>query len=299
MEALAPEDRHYLELYQRGQYARLLGELEEPLKDRRATPGMLGLAALACTALGRADEAADLAAAASRAQPGWAWLHGALAAAEGARGDLQRALAAQRQAVRLAPGDAGCRALLARYERLSGQAAAAAETAREALRLDPAHAGARNELGLALLARGDRAGALEQFRRARELAPDDPYAYYHEGLVHLAAGARAEARRCFRAALRRSPDLDEAEEALVASVAGRHAWLRGTLLHLLAWGRLGLMGWCVAAFFYYVGFRVLQMLWNYFPGLLPAARALLQISLVYLLGAGTAGRLLRWLVRLG
>lgn len=296
---LAPEDQRFLELYRSAQYTRLLGEVEEPIKAERATVGMLGLAALACAALGRAGEAQELAGTAVRAQPGWAWLHHAVAAAHAAGGNLPGALAEQRQATRLAPGEPGYLVMLAQYERALGAPAAAARACRQALLQDPEHVSALNELGLALMELGDAAGARQQFRRAQELAPGDPYGYYHEGLLHRTAGAPAAARACFRAALRRSPRFDQAENRLADLLAGGRPWLQRALRQLLFFGRMGLMGWTITAFFYYVGFRLLQILWGFVPGLLPAAQGLLWVSLAYLLGAGAGGRLLRWGLRLG
>ncbi len=296
---LTPADQQYLDLYGAGRYSQLLSTLNGPIQSGQATPAMLGCAALACMALGRTHEAADLAATAVRVQPGWAWLHNALAITAHAQGDLQKALTEQRLATRLVPDEPGYLALLARYERATGQAEAAIGTCRQALALDPEHTRALAELGQALREQGDRDGALQQFRRAQTVAPHDPQGYWQEGRLHLEQGDPVAARRYLRAALQRNPRLESAEEALIRSLAPTRPWLQGVLLHLLGFGRMGAMGWTTTVFLYYVGFRLLQMLWNFWTPVQPLAQAVLKVVSAYLLLGLVGGQLLRRLIRLG
>jgi tetratricopeptide (TPR) repeat protein len=298
---LDEEARRLLGLYEKEQYASLLTEVDELSKRGPLSPGVLGVASLALTALDRYDEAIKAASHATRQEPGWAWLHGALAAAEAGQGrqGLERALAAQRQAVQLMPGEPAYAAVLARYLREAGQTAEAARTARLALMLDPAHPGALNELGLALQATGDGAGALQAFKQAHAADPTAPEAFINEGVLHLRGGARKEARKALREALRRSPGLPEAENRMAETLAGERGSGRAVLLHLLTLGRITVVGWLMIAFLYYVSFRLLQILWNYVPATLPAARGLLLVTLTWLLGGLTVGHLLRLAFRTG
>lgn len=297
---LLDEDaRRLLALHQKEQNAALLNEVDELSKRAPLTPGVLGVAAMALTALERSDEAVKAAGHAAKAEPGWAWLHHALAAARARLGHLEEALAAQRQAAQLMPGEPGYTAGLARYLREAGQPDQAVRTARQALLTAPAHPGALNELGLALQAAGDPAGALEAFRQAQATDPAGAEAHISEGVLHLRAGARKEARKSLRAALKRHPGLPEAENRMVETLAGKQGFLHTALIHILNLGRLNVVGWLMIAFLYYVGFRLLQILWRYLPATLPAAQALLIATLAWLLGGMALGHLLRLLFRTG
>jgi Flp pilus assembly protein TadD len=288
-----------LALYEQEQYASLLAEVDQVSKEGGVTPAVLGLAAMALTALDRHQEAAKAAGEAVKRAPDQAWLFAALAEAEAGLGRLDQAMTAQVRAVQLMPGEPGYMARLASYQRLSGQTDLAVRSARQALLTAPAHPGALNELGLVLQATGDTAGALAQFKAAQEAAPTEAEAYANEGVLHLRAGARGEARRAFREALRHNPGLDEAENYLVQSLTGERGPVTGALLHVLNLGRFSLVGWLIIAFLYYLLFRLLEFIWKAWPAALPVGQALLVITLVYLLGGLAVGKLLRFVLRRG
>lgn len=286
-------------MYGKGQHALLLHEVDEIAKAGPLSAGVLGVAALACVALERYDEAADSAQMALEHEPNWAWLYHAFAAAQAGRRDLPKAVAAATKAVRLASGEPVYAATLARYQRLNGQPGDAIKTARQALVVHPDDPGNLNELGLALLAEGDYAGSLSQFRAAQTAAPDQADGYLNEGVLHLRAGARKEARHSLREALHRQPGYFEAEDLMAHALAGGAGIGRTALRHLLTLGRITIMGWAIIAFMYYLVFRLLQLLWQLWPGLLPAARGLLLATLVYLVGGLVLGRALRLAFGLG
>ncbi len=290
---LDPDALRLLEAYKKGQHGALLQEVDNLSKAGSVTPGVLGVAAMACTALERYDEAIKAATAALAQQSGWAWLYHALAAAEAGQGHLDRAVAAQGRAVRLMPREPSYAAALAQYLRRSGQLQQAVAVARQALVGDPTHGGALNEYGLALLESGSAGPALEQFRLAQSAEPAEPAGYINEGVLHLRAEARGEARRSFGQALRCRPGMSEAEDYIADTFVGQRGLLRATLGHLLALGRVNLLGWVMIAFVYYLAFRLLQFLWRAWPVLLPAAQVLLVITLVWLLGGLALGRLIR------
>lgn len=299
---LDPEALRLLDLYEKGQHAPLLNEVDELSKAGPLKAGVLGLAALSLSAMERHTDAVKAAKQALAQEPRWAWLYEALAAAEAGPGTpdaLSRAMATQQRAVQLAPAEPAYGAALARYQRQAGNPSEAVATARKALQANPAHAGALNELGLALQASDDREGALQAFRQAQEAAPTDPDGYLHEGTLQSRAGDRGAACHALREALRRQPGMPTAEDRMAETISGPTGPARATLLHLLFIGRITLMGWLIIAFFYYLLFRLLEFIWKLWPAMLPVGRGLLLITLAYLLGGLALGRLLRLAFRMG
>lgn len=296
---LDSEAQGLLELYEQGQHPHLLNEVDQLSKSGRLSTGVLGVASLSLTAMERHTEAVKAAREAISREPGWAWLHHALAQAEAGHGALQAAAEAQLQAVRLMPGEPGYAAALARLERLQGHPDQAARTARQALMVAPGHAGALNELGLALLEAGDAAGALAQFRSVQQAAPDQPQGYVNEGVLHLRTGNRGEARRALRKGLQYSPGLTEAENRMAETLTGPKGLVRAAVLHLLTLGRITVVGWLIIAFLYYLLFRLLEFIWKVAPATLPVSRGVLLVTLIYLLVGLSAGHLLRFLFRKG
>lgn len=291
-ERLDAEARRLLPAYEKGQYTSLLAEVDELSKRGPLTAGLLGLAAASLVAMERYDEAVTAARGAVEREPRWAWLYLALSRAEGGRGNWATATDAARIAMQIVPGEPGYLANLSACQRQSGQPDLAARTARQALVLDPAHVESLNQLGLALEAQGDEQGALEQFRQAQSASPEQAGPYLNEGALHQRAGRTAEARRAFQAALRQNPGLNDAEDRLAESLSENPMARRG-LKHLLALARLSLIGWGVVAFFYYLLFRLLEFFWRMWDVLLPVGRALLVVSLVWILGGAMAGWTLR------
>lgn len=294
---LDEEELRLLSLFEKEQHPALLNEVDQLAKAGSLTAGVMGIAALSLSAVERYEEAAKAAAGALEQEPGWAWLHAALATAQAGRGQMADAEAAQRRAAQVMAGEPAYAAGLAMYLRQSGDVKQAARVARQALMLDPAHAGALTELGLALWAEGSPAEALTCLRQAQTAAPEGAEAFVHEGRIHLSLGDRPAARAVLRAALVRAPGLPEAENRMAESLAGGP--VRGILLHLLNLGRITLVGWLIIAFLYYLLFRFLEFLWKWQPATLPAGKALLLITLSYLLGGALLGHLLRWCFRTG
>jgi len=290
---LDPDALRLLDAYKKGQHGALLQEVDNLSKAGTVTPGVLGVAALACTALERYDEAVKAATAALEQQPNWAWLYHGLAAAEAAQQHLDRAVAAQGRAVRLMPGEPSYAAALAQYLRRSGQVHQALAIAHQALIASPSDGGLLNEYGLAMLESGDAESALAQFRLAQSADPAEPAGYINEGVLRMRTRDRGEARRCFGRALRRRPAMPEAEDGIADTYVGQRGLVRAVVGHLLALGRVNLLGWVMIAFVYYLAFRLLQFLWRTWPALLPAAQGLLVVTLVWLLGGLALGRLIR------
>jgi|GEM_PF-1849561 len=280
-------------LHRRGLYAPVLTEVDELSKRSLISPGVLGLAAWSLAMLDRYDEAHRAVEGALRREPNWAWLHAVSALIQARQESWEAAVRAQVAAVHLMPGEPGHQALLAGYRRQAGQPVEAARAARQALMLDPAHAGALNELGLALAASGDTSRALEQFHLAQVAAAGDPDGYIHEGVLHLRAGARREARLALGAGLQRSPCHAMAENLMAETYVGSTGLTRTATLHLLSLSRVGLVGWLVIAFFCYVLFRLLELLWKAVPATLPLGRGLLVTTLTYLLGGALIGLAVR------
>jgi tetratricopeptide (TPR) repeat protein len=296
---LDPEARRLLSAYEKEQYAALLTEVDELSKVGPLSPGLLGVAGLSLNAMERFNEAAKAAGTALLQQPGWAWLHTVLAAAEAGQGHLPEALVAQRQAAQLLSGEPWYTTLLARYQRMSGQPEQAARTARQALLLDSAHSGALNELGLALLESGDATRALTHFREAQEAAPREAEAHLNEARLHHRAGDRSAERRALREALHRNPRLTEAEDLMALTLTGKSEPARKLLIHLLNLARVTVVGWLIISFFYYLLFRLMEFFWKWQPVTMPVGRAVLLITLCYVVGAMAIGHLLRSLFRRG
>lgn len=297
-ERLDGDGRRLLEAYEKGQHTSLLAEVDELSKRGPLSPGLFGLASASLVAMERHEEAVTAARGALEREPRWAWLHLALSRAEAGRGDWARAADAGKVAMQLMPGEPLYLANLAECQRHLGQADLAIRTARQALVLDPVHAESLNQLGLALEATGDQRGALDQFRQAQAAQPDDPAAYLNEGALHRRAGRVSESRQAYQAALRHHPGLTEAEDGLAESL-GENPLVRRSLMHLLTLARLSLVGWGIVAFFYYLFFRLLEFLWRSFDAMLPVGRALLVITLIWLVGGAVAGWALRaWLRRM-
>jgi len=297
-ERLDSESQRLLAIHEKGLHTALLAEVDELSKRGPLTPGILGIASASLAALDRFDEAVKTAQAALEQEPRQAWLHLALSRGEAGRKDWTRATEAARAAVQLMPGQPFYLAHLAECQRQSGRPDLAIRSAQQALTVDPGHVESLNALGLALEAQGDRTGALEQFRRAQAARPADPSGFLLEGRLHLGAGAVSDARRAFRGALQQNPGLEEAENLLVESLGGGKP-LQATVLHLLNLSRLTVVGWAIAAFLYYLFFRLLEWVWHYFPITLPVGRFLLVVSLVWLVGGALVGRLLRLALRAG
>lgn len=291
---LDPHALRLLEMYRKGQHGVLLHEVDELAKQGLLSPAVLGMASLGCAALERYDEAATAARNALEQQPGWAWLHHALAAAAAGAGQREPAILAETRATQLAPGEPAYAAALARYLREAGRPAEAVRVARQALLNSPDDAGVLNELGLALLEHGDPAGALAPLRQAQAAAPYDPAGFISEGVVHLRGGDRSQARRSFSEALRRQPGLELAEDRMADTLASPPGLLRQALGHMMTLSRVTSLGWAIIAFLYYVGFRILQIVWRLVPALLPAGQALLLLTLLWLGG----GLLMGWSLRL-
>ncbi len=295
-EQLHPAARSLLELYQKEEHTALLAEVDQQSKSGPLPPDVLGLAAASLLALERYDEALKAARHAAAQSPRKAWLQHLLGRAELARGDRQKALEAAEAACRLMPDQPDYLATLTACQRASGRLGEAAAAARRALAVAPDHAGALYELGLTLADSGDEAGALEHLRRAQAADPRFPAAYLAEADLHRKAGRTAEARRTLQRALAAMPDLVEAEERLAATV-GHSALVQRALVHLIHLSRLTVTGWLIVAFLYYLFFRLLEFLWKHFAALLPAGRALLVATALWLLGGAAAGRLTRAVLR--
>lgn len=296
IERLDAEVRRLVDAYEKGQHTSLLAEVDELSKQGPLPAGLLGLAASSLVAMERFDEAVRAARGALEREPRWAWLYLALSRAEAGRGDWAKAADAARAAVQIMPGEPGYLANLAHCQRESGQAELAVKTARQALVLDPANPESLNQLGLALETTGDPAGALEQFRQAQAVRPEDPAAYLHQGELHRRAGRVGPARRALQEALRRNPRLTEAEDRLSETLS-ENPLVRRVLMHLLSLARLTVVGWAIAAFLYYVLFRMLEILWKSFDVFLPVGRGLLAATLAWLVGGALVGGVLRWVLR--
>lgn len=295
-ERLDKQARRLLEAYERGQHTSLLAEVDELSKRGPLSAGLLGLAAASLVAMERYDEAVTAARGAVEREPRWAWLYRALSRAEGGRGDWNRATEAARIAVQMMPGEPLYLANLADCQRRAGQPELAAKSARQALVLNPAHVESLNQLGLALEALGDTQGALEQFRQAQATQPDDAAASLNEGMLHRRAGRVSESRHAFQEALRRNPALIEAEDRLAESLS-ESPLVRKGVMHLLWLARLTLVGWSIVAFFYYLLFRVLELLWKVWATLLPVGRLVLGVTLAWLVGGALLGWSLRFWLR--
>jgi Flp pilus assembly protein TadD len=277
-----------LELYEQGEHAHLLNEVEQLSKEGAPTPAMLGLAALSLTALERHADALKAAGQAVEHATDRAWLYAALAGAQAGASRWEEAVWAQERAVQLMPGEPGYLVALARYQRLAGAPEQAVRTARRAWVADAAHPGALVELGLALAATGDPEGALAQFRAAQAAAPAEPAGWLNEGMLLLQAGDHSGARQALHRALAVKPGLEDAENGLAATLGAKPV-----ILHLLVFGRLNTVGWLIVAFLYYLFFRLLEFVWKLAPATYPAFRVLLGVSLLYLLAVLAGGRLLR------
>ncbi len=295
---LDADAQRLLAIHERGLHTALLAEVDELSKQGPLLPGVLGVASASLAELERYEEASKTAHAALEQEPRQAWLHRALSRGEAGQGHWDRATEAARAAMQLMPAEPFYLANLAECQRRSGQLDLAIRTARQSLTLDPEHVATLNELGLALQAQGDRGGALEQFRQAQRLQPGEPASFLHEGRLHMGTGAVGDARRAFREALRRSPGLEEAENLLARSLGGGAAW-QAVILHLMNLSRLTLVGWAIAAFLYYLFFRLMEFIWKYFPIMLPVGQVLLVASLLWILGGALLGRILRVALRAG
>lgn len=288
-------EQRLLALYENRRPAQVLAEVAELARQGPPSPAAIALASLAHLDLEQADDAARLAEVAVGREPQRAWLHHVRAAALQARADGAGAVAAQERAVQLAPDEPLYRAALSSYRRRQGDLAGAAADARAALALAPAHPAALNEMGLVHLAASEVPAAIDAFRQAQAVAPDQAAGHYHEGLAHLQAGDRPAARRCLAAALQRDPQLEAAEDQLALAAGGRFwgpVWR-----HLLFWGRFSVVGWSIAAFLYYILYRLLQMLWGAVPALYAPFRWLLVATLVYLILGVMGGRVVRLALR--
>lgn len=283
-----------MDLYGRRRYARVLNEVQRRMPGEGPLPPELaGFAAMAYLGLGRQEAAAHFARGAAQARPGTAWLLTVLAHAELEGGNTGAAIGAAHAAARLLPDDPGALALVARCMRAAGNAEGALTWARRAADAGAGHAEAQVELGLALQEQGDLDGALAAFRRAQAADPHDPLGFYHAGQLLLRQGRHGEGRRALRRALRADPDFTPAEHAWAHSVPLGFFWR-----HLMDLGRLDLVGLAMAAFAYYVAFRLLQMFSWAVPQTWPVSLALLKGLAVYLVAGVVVGRVLRGALRL-
>jgi arylsulfatase A-like enzyme/Flp pilus assembly protein TadD len=140
-----------------------------------------------------------------------------------ARGDLEGAVEAARKALKLRPRDEESAALLAVYLMQAGHPREAVDL------LEPYARAVRPDLdlltarGMGLSALGRREEALASFARAREMDPSNPMVLVNIGTVHLLAGELERARESLEAALRIDPGLARAHNSLgvIAARQGR------------------------------------------------------------------------------
>ena len=140
-----------------------------------------------------------------------------------ARGDLEGAVEAARKAVSLRPREEESAALLAVYLTQAGRPREAVDL------LEPYAKASRPDLdlltarGMGLSALGRREEALATFARARQADPSNPMVLVNIGTVHLLAGELARARESFEEALRIDASLARAHNSLgvIAAREGR------------------------------------------------------------------------------
>lgn len=162
----------------------------------------------------RPDEAARYLMAVVVIRPDSARGHTNLGAALHDKGDLDGAIAEQREAIRLQPDNAGAHTNLGEVLRLKGQLDEAIAAHREALRLEPGIAEVHTNLGHALSDKGDHEGAIAELREALRLKPNLAIAHNILGQVLRHLGDDDGAVVEYREALQHQPDLAAAHENL-------------------------------------------------------------------------------------
>jgi tetratricopeptide (TPR) repeat protein len=122
------------------------------------------------------------------------------------KGKIDEAIAEHREALRLEPGIAEVHTNLGRALSDKGDQEVAIRELREAIRLKPTLAIAHNILGQVLQKLGDQQGAIVELREALRLQPDLAAAHDNLGKVWLEAGNLDAAISAFRAAVHAKPD---------------------------------------------------------------------------------------------
>lgn len=141
-----------------------------------------------------------------RLQPENAGAHTNLGEVLRKKGNIDEAIAEHREALRLEPGIAEVHTNLARALSDKGDHEIAIRELREAIRLKPTLAIAHNILGQVLQKLGDRQGAIVELREALRLQPDLAAAHDNLGKVLLEAGNLDAAISAFRTAVQSKPD---------------------------------------------------------------------------------------------
>lgn len=171
----------------------------------------------------RPDEAARYLMAVVVIRPESASGHTNLGAALHDKGDLDGAIAEQREAIRLQPDNAGAHTNLGEVLRRKGKLDEAIAAHREALRLEPGIAEVHTNLGRALSEKGDHNAAIHELREAIRLKPTLAIGHSILGHVLSQLGNRDGAMLELQEALRLQPDLAVAHDNLgkVSLAAGK------------------------------------------------------------------------------
>lgn len=180
--------------------------LRSALKLSPDHPRALALASVVASALGRKDDALDLAQRATRldSNSGEAWL--ALSYTQQAQGQLEAALASTRLAQTAAPNNATGWIREAELHLAQGRLRAAQDAADRALALQPDSSIAHSTRALVALLREDGVSARSGFEHAVRLNPVDANARFGLGLAHIQQGDWPRARNELEIAISRAPN---------------------------------------------------------------------------------------------
>jgi tetratricopeptide (TPR) repeat protein len=166
--------------------------------------------AVACDALGRAEDAVASYRQALRRKPDYVEVHCNLGILLARLGRFDEAVASYRQALLYRPDFAPALVNLGAALIQSGQVEEAIDRCRQAIRLQPQLSEAHANLGAALVLLGQLAEAERSFHEALRLQPGNAEAHYGLGSVRFETGRYDAALTCFNEALRLRPDHPEA-----------------------------------------------------------------------------------------
>ncbi len=228
----APYDERYVFLALLAPLGLAAAVLSQPTLARQARQlalrAGLALAALASlTSTARARFFRDDAAFATqwlRTNPASPEAHHLLGLVRAQAGDLDGALAEEREAVRLEPSYVDARVNLGTTLAMQGRREEARAELEQALRVAPDHPEALNNLGLLLAAEGRLDDAIVQYRAALRAEPAFAEAHNNLGTALARRGDLAAAVQEFESALRLAPDYAAARANLALArehLAGR------------------------------------------------------------------------------
>jgi Flp pilus assembly protein TadD len=180
-----------------------------------------------CDRAGKAGEAEQLIAQASRAHPGNEVLLYALGNAQDRQGQRRKALGTMRKVLTLQPAHAGALNYIGYTlveENEPGDLAEAEPLLQRAVDLRPDDGAIADSYGYCLFKLGRIPDALAELQRADRLSPGDPVILSHLGDALLGSGKKAEALSAFRHALsrlqQRRGDAGEEPKAQASGGAG-------------------------------------------------------------------------------